>query len=76
MRCLFCGVDCEGDGPEAVVMGALGVAEAKFAGFSEFGSFGVELGVEVGVVGYVEEVPQFSVGSLFDLAALGSGGAH
>lgn len=41
-RDLFCGEDCEGEGPEAVVVGAFGVAEADLAGFSELVFLDVE----------------------------------
>ena len=41
MRCLFRGIDGEGDGPEAVVMGALGMVIEDLPGLSEFISFDV-----------------------------------
>jgi hypothetical protein len=47
-------MDGEGDGPESVVVSALGVTEAEFTSFTELESFSVELVVEVGVIGYME----------------------
>jgi len=51
---LLSGMDGEGDGPESVVVSALGVTEAEFTSFTELESFSVELVVEVGVIGYME----------------------
>jgi len=55
---LFCGVHGQGEGPEAVVVGALGMVEENLPGFSELVAFDIELVVEVGVVGYVEDGPE------------------
>ena len=71
---LFCGVDGEGDGPEAVVVGALGVVVEDFTCFTELEAFDVEFLEEIGVEGYVEYGPQAPRVSLFAAAALGAGG--
>ena len=50
---MFCGVDGEGDGPEAIVVGPLGMIKADFAGFCELEAFDVELMKKFGVKGDV-----------------------
>ena len=54
-RGLFCGVDGEGDSPEAVVVGALGVVEEDLPRLAELVPLDVELVVEGLVEGDEED---------------------
>jgi len=71
---LFCCVDGKGEGPEAVVVGALWVVEDEFAGLGEFVAFGVEFVEEVGVVGYVESGSEVDGVAFLAGASSGTGG--
>jgi len=69
---LFCGVDGEGDGPEAVVVGALGVVEQDLPRLAELIPLHVELCEELRVVGYVEQRPEAHGSAVVAAAALGA----
>ena len=68
--------DCVHNYPEAVVILTLRMVEEDFPDLPELEAFHIELVVQVGVVGYVEERPQLGVGSLFGSAALGAVDTH
>ena len=54
---MFRGVDCEGAGPESVVVGALGVAVSYSARLGELVLLGLEFVEEAAVVGFSLWVP-------------------
>ena len=58
---LISGVGCEGEGPEPVVMGALGVAVGYTARLGELVFLCVELVKEVPVIGYQELLPSHAL---------------
>ena len=71
---LFCGVDGEGDGPEAVVVCSLGVIVEDLPRLAELVSFDVQLMKEVRVKWYVQDGPQARRVAFLRHAALGARG--